>query len=107
MSTSRAEILKAIRRHLPESSPLPPLDGPWIQYPDPMDQFDKVLQMIGGRMVHVPHLEAVANDLQSLAPFAQSKKSAVRSGGFNIFSKCSDEPRGCRLRGGCRHHGRC
>jgi L-lactate dehydrogenase complex protein LldG len=74
MSTSRAEILKAIRRHLPESSPLPPLDGPWIQYPNPMDQFDKVLQMIGGRMVHVPHLEAVANDLQSLAPFAQSKK---------------------------------
>jgi L-lactate dehydrogenase complex protein LldG len=74
VSTSREEILKSIRKHLPESSPMPTLDGPWIQYPDPVDQFGKVLTMIGGRMVCVPDLAGVQADLQSHEPFIKSKK---------------------------------
>ena len=46
---SRETILQSIRRHLPESSPLPMLDGPWINYPDPTAQFISVLEMIGGK----------------------------------------------------------
>ena len=43
--SSRDEILAAVRRHLPEASPLPELTGPWIEYPDAIAQFASVLEM--------------------------------------------------------------
>lgn len=62
--TSRDEILSAIRQHLPEASPLPELDGPWIEYSDPIAQFASVLEMIGGQCVRVPSIEAINAALQ-------------------------------------------
>lgn len=69
MSGSRDLILQSIRRHLPESAPLPDLDGPWIQYADPIAQFAAVLEMIGGRCVRVADVTGIANDLESLPAY--------------------------------------
>jgi L-lactate dehydrogenase complex protein LldG len=72
--SSRTQILAAVRRHLPESSPLPDLAGPWIRYPDPVAQFTSVLDMIGGRCVRVPDTAAINGHLASLPEFATSQR---------------------------------
>ena len=73
--TSRDEILSAVRRHLPEASPLPDLAGPWIEYPDPIAQFASVLEMIGGRCVCVPNVEAINVELDSLPVYTAAKQT--------------------------------
>lgn len=73
--SSRDAILKSVRRHLPESAPLPDLDGPWIQYPDPIAQFAAVLEMIGGRCIRVPDLAALQSELESLPVYQASART--------------------------------
>ncbi len=70
----RADILQAIRKNLPESSPLPALDGPWIVYPDPVAQFTEVLTMIGGRCVRVPNREAADAALATIPAYPPAQK---------------------------------
>ena len=72
--SSRDEILSAVRKHLPEAMPLPDLNGPWIQYPDPIAQFASVLEMIGGRCVRVPNLEAINAELETLPVYVSAKQ---------------------------------
>jgi L-lactate dehydrogenase complex protein LldG len=48
--TSRDEILRTIRRQLPQSSPLPDLSGDWIRYERPVEQFGMVLSAVGGTL---------------------------------------------------------
>jgi L-lactate dehydrogenase complex protein LldG len=72
--SSREQVLTAVRRHLPESSPLPELDGPWIHYPDPLAQFADVLAMIGGTCVRVPTLADINRELPRLPPYAAAKR---------------------------------
>jgi L-lactate dehydrogenase complex protein LldG len=73
--TSRDEILSAIRKHLPESQPLPDLAGPWIEYPDPIAQFASVLEMIGGRCVRVPDVAAINAELQAIPAYVAAKQT--------------------------------
>ncbi|MDZ4686052.1 MAG: LUD domain-containing protein [Planctomycetaceae bacterium] len=73
--SSRTQILAAVRRHLPESSPLPELQGPWIEYPDPVAQFAAVLDMIGGRSVRVADVAALQAQLETLPQFVQSQRT--------------------------------
>jgi L-lactate dehydrogenase complex protein LldG len=73
--SSRDEILTAVRRHLPEASPLPELTGPWIEFPDPIAQFASVLEMIGGRCVRVPNVAAINAELDSLAAYSAAKQT--------------------------------
>jgi L-lactate dehydrogenase complex protein LldG len=73
--SSRDAILRSIRRHLPESSPLPDLDGPWIVYPDPAAQFATVLEQIGGKAVRVADRAALASELKQLPQFLDSRKT--------------------------------
>jgi L-lactate dehydrogenase complex protein LldG len=79
--SSRDEILAAVRRHLPEASPLPDLAGPWIEYPDPIAQFASVLEMIGGRCVRVPNVEAINPELEALPDYAAAKQTVSRVSG--------------------------
>lgn len=72
--SSRDEILSAVRKHLPEAMPLPDLNGPWIQYPDPIAQFASVLEMIGGRCVRVPTIEAINAELETLPVYVSAKQ---------------------------------
>lgn len=73
--SSRDTILKSVRQHLPESSVLPELDGPWIQYPDPVAQFCSVLEMIGGRAIRVPDMASLATELARLPVYMTSTKT--------------------------------
>ncbi len=72
---SREAILQSIRRHLPESSPLPELDGPWIAYPDPVAQFVSVLEMIGGKTIRVPDHAVLRSALKTLPQYQQSRRT--------------------------------
>lgn len=73
--SSRAAILSNIRQHLPQSSPLPELEGPWITFPDPVAQFAAVLEMIGGRCIRVANRDALQNELKQLPAFAAAHKT--------------------------------
>lgn len=73
--SSRDAILSAVRKHLPESSPLPDLNGPWITYPDPFAQFASVLEMIGGRCIRVATESEIAGHLAGLPQFATAKQT--------------------------------
>jgi len=73
--SSRDEILTAVRRHLPQSSPLPDLSGPWITYPDPFAQFASVLEMIGGRCVRVSSEAEIANQLAAMPQYSSAKQT--------------------------------
>lgn len=50
---ARDDILRSIRRNLPQSMPLPEHTGPWIRYADPVAQFASVLAGVGGECVQV------------------------------------------------------
>ena len=73
--SSRDAILAAVKKHLPESSPLPDLDGPWITYPDPLAQFSSVLEMIGGRCIPVATESEIASHLATLPQFTSAQKT--------------------------------
>ena len=79
--SSRDDILSAVRRHLPEASPLPELAGPWIEYPDPIAQFASVLEMIGGRCVRVPNIETINRELNAMPVYAAAKQTVSRVAG--------------------------
>jgi L-lactate dehydrogenase complex protein LldG len=71
---SKQAILGAIRRHQLPSSELPDLSGPWISYPNKMQQFAEMLQFVGGRCVPVPDLAAADAELRQFEPYAKSKR---------------------------------
>ena len=73
--SSRDAILAAVRRQLPQSSPLPDFDGPWIHYSDPLAQFSQVLEMIGGRCVAVASESEIACELAKLPPFTTARQT--------------------------------
>lgn len=73
--SSRDAILAAVRKHLPQSSPLPELEGPWIQYPDPLVQFTSVLEMIGGRCIRVASEAEIAGHLATLPQYSSAKQT--------------------------------
>jgi len=62
--TSRDNILRAIRRQLPQATPLPDRSGSWIQYDNPLVQFAQVLASVGGECHHVPDVAAIPQYLQ-------------------------------------------
>ena len=72
--SSRDSILASVRRHLPQSSPLPDLTGPWIEYPDPIAQFTSVVTAIGGRVIRVATEADIPPQLALLPQFASAKK---------------------------------
>ena len=93
--SSRDEILAAVRRHLPEASPLPELTGPWIEYPDVIAQFASVLEMIGGRCVRVPNVEAINAELDALPVYSAAKQTVSRvpgAGASTIDFDAIDDP---------------
>jgi L-lactate dehydrogenase complex protein LldG len=52
--SSRDQVLRDIRAHLPVDSPLPTLAHDWTRYADPTQQFIEVLSAVGGvgKVVH-------------------------------------------------------
>ncbi len=66
--SSRQNILQAIRQNKPEAPPLPASFAFDRRYEDPIAKFAEVLQGIGGMLIKVPDLAAVAAAIQQLYP---------------------------------------
>lgn len=75
MSTSRDEMLAAIRSRQWEGQAAPDLNQAWIQYADPQRQFAEVLKSVGGRCVIVNSPEEACADLRHFEPFKSAKKT--------------------------------
>jgi L-lactate dehydrogenase complex protein LldG len=69
---ARDDILRSIRRHLPQATELPPLTGEWIRFEDPLGQFISVLESVGGQ----GHLVASLDEIPPLLgePAAEGKR---------------------------------
>lgn len=92
---SRETILRSIRQHLPQSSPLPELTGPWIQYSDPIVQFASVLEMIGGTCIRVPTLGEIPSHLERIPAYASATKTlslVPEIGRTNVAMESIDDP---------------
>lgn len=81
--TSRDEILRNVRRRLPQSAELPSLDRDWIRYPDREVQFLESLAFVGGRGMVVECVSAADSALRELPAWSGAKQtfSAVRGVG--------------------------
>lgn len=69
-SGSRADILAAIRRRSVPSAELPPLTGPWIEFPDRHAHFATTLASVGGNCVEVATLDQLREDVSRLPVLA-------------------------------------
>lgn len=74
--SSRDSILKAVRQSQREATPLPTLDQDWLRFDDPIEQFTKVLESVGGKCIRVGS-RAEIND--HLAEFPQFESAAMRA----------------------------
>jgi L-lactate dehydrogenase complex protein LldG len=73
--TSRDEILARLRRHLPQSAPLPDLTGPWQRFENPQQRFSEVLQSVGGQCLLVPNAEEADKAVRDLAVWNEARKT--------------------------------
>jgi L-lactate dehydrogenase complex protein LldG len=67
MSTSRREILDALRRAAPVDAPLPDVAGIAVRYPDPAGQLGEAVAAVGGALVRVADGAALAAEARALA----------------------------------------
>jgi len=72
--TSRDQILRSIRRNLPQATELPDHSGPWTDYADLTQQFTEVLESVGGTCHVVQSVDQIA---QVLAPLTGPEKVVV------------------------------
>lgn len=73
--TSRDEILRNVRRRLPQSAELPSLEQNWIRYPDREAQFLESLTFVGGRGVVVENVAAATQALSELPAWSGAKQT--------------------------------
>jgi L-lactate dehydrogenase complex protein LldG len=80
--TSKLDIIRSISGQLLQAVELPALDGFGIVYDDPLAQFERMLDAVGGRAIRVADKEALNRELQQLEfiPAARRIHSRVDSG---------------------------
>jgi L-lactate dehydrogenase complex protein LldG len=76
MTTSKTEILAAIRRNRPASVDLPSLTGEWTTYADRRQRFIEVLEAVGGIALHAPNTNSLNDQLRTLPVYSQAQKVA-------------------------------
>ena len=93
--SSKDEILSAIRRQPVPRSELPSLDQRWITYPDPLAQFQSVLESVGGRCFPVADAHEANQVLSQTPAYAQAKEVVSLVDGIgraNIDLNAIDDP---------------
>ena len=68
--SSKSEVLARIRKRLPQSTPLPDLNGPWITYADREKQFAETLTFVGGQCLTAASPEEIERAVRDLPAFA-------------------------------------
>ena len=66
---SKSHILKTLRRDQMPGTDLPSLDGPWLTFDRPSDQFCQILAAVGGQALAVPHEGDLPRALAQLPSF--------------------------------------
>jgi L-lactate dehydrogenase complex protein LldG len=74
--SSRDSILKAIRKSQREATPLPTLEQSWQRFEDPIEQFTKVLESVGGQCIRVGARSEID---ERLSEFPQFESASVRT----------------------------
>lgn len=95
MSTSKAQILAAIRRNRPAPVELPPTTGEWTTYADRRGQFVEVLEAIGGQAIIGRNLKELDEQLRRLPIYTQAQKIASLVPGLgesNVYLSQIDDP---------------
>lgn len=72
--SSMQDILQKVRRNLPQAVELPPLDGEWIRYVDPMAQFTQTVEQVGGRAESIRDFYELNGFIESLEVIKDAKK---------------------------------
>jgi L-lactate dehydrogenase complex protein LldG len=92
--TSRSDILKTIRGQNPPAVDLPDLARDWLRYSEPWQQFQTLLESVGGRFVRVTSEGEIAAVLTTAPPFADAKKiiSRIASVTGNVNLDAVDDP---------------
>ncbi|MCG6156059.1 LutC/YkgG family protein [Rubinisphaera margarita] len=74
MTSSRDEILAALKKNKPDAAPLPDLNKDWIQYEDRVKHFSAVLETVGGKAFEVAGPEDAQQELQKLIDEISARK---------------------------------
>jgi L-lactate dehydrogenase complex protein LldG len=74
MSSSRSDILAAIRRNRPAPVELPTVAGGWTTYADPRQQFMEVLDAVGGQTLVAHSRDELNDQLRRLPIYAQTQR---------------------------------
>ena len=81
MSTSKQQILTAIRRARTSAVELPALGRSWTTYPHRRQRFAEVIEAVGGVVVSVRDVAELNAQLPALPTFAEAKNIACRVSG--------------------------
>jgi L-lactate dehydrogenase complex protein LldG len=76
MSTSRREILDALRRGAPSDAPLPDVAGLAARYADPARQLGEAVAAVGGTLARVADEAALAAEARALAERLAARRIA-------------------------------
>ncbi|MHB8861655.1 MAG: LutC/YkgG family protein [Pirellulaceae bacterium] len=71
---SRKQILAALRRDRVPPVELPSLDGSWLTFDDPREQFCQILTAVGGQSLNVPQAETLGQALAELPSFRAARQ---------------------------------
>ena len=74
--SSRDTVLKAIRNSQRTATPMPTLEQNWLRFDDPIEQFTKVLESVGGKCIRVASQSEIN---ERLAEFPQFETASVRT----------------------------
>lgn len=69
----KTDILKRLRLSMPPAVDLPAMDGPWIRYEDPRQQFCDTLAAVGGQALPAGSIQELDDALQQLPAWSEAK----------------------------------
>jgi L-lactate dehydrogenase complex protein LldG len=92
--SSRTEILKTIRGQSPPAVELPILARDWLRYANPWQQFQTLLESVGGRFVRLADEQDIFSALATLPEYAQTARvvSQIPSVTGNVDLEAVDDP---------------
>ncbi len=81
---SKTEILAKLRRQIVDRVELPEvLQGPWIEYPDPVQQFSSMVEMAGGSCTRLQNMAELPDHLARWKEWQAARR---------VFSRIAEVP---------------
>ena len=74
MNDARANILGRLAAQKRDNAPLPSLNQSWVDFEDPLEHFEAILEAVGGRCLHASSMEDARAQLQDLEVVKQASQ---------------------------------